>query len=253
MCDRRTVGLTIDGSFEAFLCVIHAFYYEKIMPAHIVDEALYQPTLGTAYLHIKTDPEKAAAVTEGIRKKISADCLQYLYCAFLNKDEQRYMDLFHYVVAGFKTGRAIDRYEQWQSVLNTHKYARNTLNEAHFFKEFIRFKKTVSGVFYARVEPENHVLPLIADHFASRMIDERFMIHDVRRRLAVVYDTAEWAIFDIPANAETVVTLAGDETDFQDLWITFFNAVAVEERISKKRQRNILPLRYRKNMTEFKR
>lgn len=251
MCDRRAVGVIFDGSFEAFLCVIHDFYYKKLLPADIVCETMFQQRLGMDYRRVEADSDNAAAVADGIRKKISEECFENLYSAFLNKDESKYMDLFRYIVAGFKIGREIDRYEQWQSVRQTHKYARNTRNEAHYFIEFIRFKDTKNGVLYARIEPESHVLPLIADHFASRLISERWMIHDVNRRLAVVYDTNEWAIYETPAHA--VVEISDTEEQFQDLWIAFFNAIAVKERISHKRQRGMLPLRYRTNMPEFKR
>lgn len=251
MCDRRNIGIVFDGSFEGFLCIIHDFYYKKIIPAEIVCEKGFQQSLGINYQNTFTDYENALVVSEGIRKKISQDCFNTLYCGFSNKDENRFMDLFNYAIAGFKIGKDIDRYEQWDFVLQAHKHARNTLNEAHFFKEFIRFRETKDGVLYSRIDPENNVLPFIADHFASRLIDEKWIIHDANKGMAVVYDSKEWAVYDTPANA--TVEISGDEENFQNLWIAFFNAISIKERESNKRQRNMLPLRYRKNMLEFKR
>jgi probable DNA metabolism protein len=53
-------------------------------------------------------------------------------------------------------------------------------------------------------------------------------------------------------NQEEIEKLAGCEDDYQNLWEEFFRSVSIKERESHKLQRNNLPLRYRKNMVEFK-
>ena len=250
MHNRRDIGIVFDGSFDGFLNIIYGFYYDKIVPADIVTEN-FQPKLGVKYDFLYTDYDKALKVSNGIKKKISADAFNHLYSAFFNKDDERYMHLFNYIVAGFKTGWRIDSHSHWEFVLKTHKYSMNTLNEAHFFKEFIRFKNTKSNILYSRIEPENNILTFVADHFASRLIDEKWIIHDACRNLAIIYDASEWVLYEVPQDA--VFETDSGEEDYQELWIAFFNAIAIEERISKKRQRNMLPIRYRKNIVEFKR
>jgi probable DNA metabolism protein len=45
--------------------------------------------------------------------------------------------------------------------------------------------------------------------------------------------------------------LKNDSDEYQDLWKIFFENIAIKERINPKLQRNNLPLRFRKDMTEF--
>ena len=247
---KPKAGVIFDGTFDGFLTIVHSFYYQKLCPAAIADESSFQQELGLTYTQVTTDHGKAATVAEGFRQKCGPDCFQTLYAGFLHRESDRLMDLFSYVIAGFKLGPSIDQKLTWPFVLKTHYYAGNTLREAHLFKGFLRFKNTTSGVFYAELEPENHILPLIADHFTDRLMNERWIIYDKKRKLAAVYDTQQWAIYDAPAGAMAAVSQ--DEDQFQALWTAFYEAIAIQERKSDKRQKQMLPLRYRKHMTEFK-
>ena len=45
--------------------------------------------------------------------------------------------------------------------------------------------------------------------------------------------------------------MAAKSDGYRDLWKTFYQAIAIEERKNPKLQRNMMPLRYREYMTEF--
>lgn len=250
-CDvtvRDTI-LTFDGSFEGFLCLIHAFYYDKLKPSGIVCENQYQQRLGAEYRKVETDYNKAETVANGIRKKISINCYDTLYTAFLNESDDKFMDLFNYCVLGFKAGRDVDKFEKFDFVLKTHDYAQRVIGESHLFKGFVRFKKTAENILYARIEPKNNVLPMLIEHFVTRLPDEKWIIHDAGRQLAAIYDAEEAAIYETPAFIE--VSNSNDEDYFQNMWRVFNSEISVMGRVSRNRQRNMLPLRYRSNMTEF--
>jgi hypothetical protein len=64
-----------------------------------------------------------------------------------------------------------------------------------------------------------------------------------------VYNGKEYFITKVPNDAKVV--LSEKEEQIQDMWTLFFTTIAIKERSSYKRQRQVLPLYFRGNMTEF--
>jgi len=248
MLDRE-LAVVFDGSLEGFLCVVYAHYYEQITPLSIQREGQYQNTLYAEEYFISTDFEKAARVQRGIRKKISHQAEDYISYAFLSEDDSCYMEIFKYLLLGFKLGKSVDCYLQEDCVLKVHKLARYVGREVHLLSGFSRFAETKQGVFYCSISPVNNVLPVLAEHFSDRMMNQAWVIHDKKRKLAAVYNGEHYAIGSVPDGAN--FEYKDKELQVQDLWRTFFNSVSIKERENKKLQRNLLPLYFRKSMLEF--
>ena len=250
MPDRRAVGALFDGSFAGLLCVVHAYYYDRILPVELELESAYQATLGTAYVTIPTDEAKAAAALAGMQKKLTPEAVHNAFSAFLNPDPARFLTIFHYIVAGFYYGRALDAYEQLDYVLRVHRLSGQVGREAHLLKGFVRFQKTRDGIFYADITPHCDVLHILAEHFTERLSNERWILHDVQRGTAAVYNTNHFEIMDAPPEAARIAQDDGD--GYEALWAAFYDAIEIRERRNPKLQRQMLPLYFRKNMTEHK-
>jgi probable DNA metabolism protein len=251
---RTEVSVLFDGTFDGFLCVVHAFYYEKIYPLHIQSEDMYQQTLDAEPYYIATDETKAAAVLKSIRKKISDDAAHRLYYASLAGESTElstdmYMDMLAYVVLGFKMGKKTDTYLQHDAVLRVHSLSRQVGRETHLLSGFCRFAETKQGVYYCVITPKNYVLAPLAEHFRDRFMTQPWIIHDKRHNLAAVYNGESYVIADVPGGAK--VSLSDREEQIQDMWALFFATIAIKERSGYKRQRQVLPLYFRGNMTEF--
>ncbi len=244
----RRCHVVFDGSFDGFLCIIYAYYYRKIIPQEISKVDYIQTDLFNEICNIETDNDKAAKVAEGIKNKISVRAFERSYLAFSCKD-LRFMDLFRYIIFGFQTNEEVDRHMHIDFVRNIEALASNTSREAHRFLGFVRFRDTRAGVLYSSIEPDNYILPQLAEHFSGRMPDERWMIHDTNRGLCVVYDKRRYIICATDRHA--YVEESEFEDVYQDLWKTFYRTVAVEARESKKRLNHMLPKKYRKNLTEY--
>jgi probable DNA metabolism protein len=82
------------------------------------------------------------------------------------------------------------------------------------------------------------------------MPSDTWLIHDVRRRLAIHWDRKELAWVDPedlpPENPE----LAEDEGAYQFLWQTYFRNIAVTDRRNPRLQRQYMPARYWKHLVE---
>jgi len=250
MSDRRAVGVMFDGSFEGLLSIVHAYYYDGLLPLEIVEESSFQPSFGLEYVPIPAAPEKAAQVIDGIHKKLTAATAQYIFSAFLHADSDKYFTIFQYIIAGFHYRHTLDQYEQIDYVLRVHKLAQRVNGEAHLLKGFTRFVKTADNIFYADISPNHNVLPILAEHFAERLGGERWIIHDVKRGTAVVYDTQSWQLTDAPAQAANLQVTSND--NFSDLWSAFHEAIMIRERKNPRQQRSMMPKYFWKHMTEHK-
>ncbi|MCL2049078.1 MAG: TIGR03915 family putative DNA repair protein [Defluviitaleaceae bacterium] len=256
-------SVTFDGSFEGFLCVVYAVYYEKLAPLVIQIAGQEQLTLcDTPPVDIKTDDSRASRVYNAICEKIARDAGQRVYYAFLADDEGRLLAILQYIKLGFLVGGAVDSHLHEDFVARVHRLAKYVWREAHLLHGFCRFesvllnsgnaeKPSESEVLYAPVTPKNDVLVLLAQHFCERLKHRAWVIHDKSRNKAAVYDGHTYTIVTVPAGEANIVHTS-DEAQTRELWTAFFNAIAISERKNPRLQRQMLPLYFRGNMTEFR-
>ena len=252
MSDGRIVNLTavIDGSFDGLLTVVFARYYEKLMPDEIVVRDMCQQRLDAEYISIETDIRKARRVFDALIKAVP-EAAENIFYAFSNPNEDKYMDIFRYILLAFSKKHSVDRYLKLNYVRNVLQMRRYASMETHKLHGFVRFAQTRSGVLYSEIAPVNDVLYFVALHFTERLISEAWVIHDVKRKKAAIYDMKELILADTGGFSN--VDLIPGEEQFQDLFIGFLKSIAIKERSNPKLQRQLLPNRYRPYMAEFTR
>ena len=248
---RELVNVLFDGTFDGLLTIVHAHYYDKLEPDYISEKFAYQQTVGTIYTDIETDIQKSGTVFDALHKKISPDAASTVYRAFLYFEEARFLHIYNYILLGFKVGADVDRHMKTDCVTYTQQCAKRAGHEAHKLTGFCRFVETKDKVLYCKIGPDCNVLEIIANHFADRLMNEQWIIHDEKRAIAAVYDGNEYMITDVPDTVS--YTESEDEAAYKDLWHSFFDTIAIKNKINYKLQRQNLPLRYRKYMHEFKR
>ena len=252
-----------DGSFEGLMCVVYARYYDKIEPItircfgdvaisqlHLADITSSGELLDEAVLSvtIETDYSKAERVFAALQKK-TGEGAQNAYRAWLSP-KKMYWELFNYVILCFKEGGNAENFKTRDYVLDVQKTASYVGREAHLLTGFCRFVETKTGVFYCDISPVNDVLPILAEHFCERFSEQPFVIHDVRRGTAVIYDTKNYIIQEVGKNAK--FEFDAIEEQWQELWSAFHKTIANEQRVNKKLHRQMMPLRFRKHVTEYK-
>lgn len=237
-----------DGTFEGFLTAIYKHYYNQ-KAERIVIEGAYQVGLLEEYERVVTDKEKAAKVQKALEEKLSSEALHHIHHAFLSFEEFKDTQLLHYIEFGFKQGKSLDDLHGDPRVLPVHKMSRRVGFERHRFLGLLRFQQ-VENILYAEFEPDNDIITLLADHFADRLKQEKFIIHDKKRHQAIVYSDGFWYVTDFTLNQK--LTLTNKEKEWQELWKGYFNQVAIKERKNLKLQQQFVPKKYRRNITEFK-
>lgn len=119
--------------------------------------------------------------------------------------------------------------------------------ETDKFRGFIRFAETESGILYAPFAPDCDITAIIVNHFISRFRREKFVIHDVKRNIAAVYNGKDCIITPF---SDPDLYLSDDEEEMQKLWKEYYRSVNIAGREHLKQMRGYMPVRYWKYLPE---
>jgi len=245
-----------DNTFDGLLTCVFEAFNRKEFPENIIGENKQLP-LFTESFKVVTDDAKAERVLKGLRKKISKPALDMLFISYLSELEDIEIRLFRYMRQALLSEKSIETNFADPDVLELSKIYRKVRREEERIRQFVRFQKTADGMFFAVMDPEHNVLPLTARFFKTRYADQQWIVYDVRRNYGLYYDlkTVETVHFDqLPVSASTG-QLATDKLDeyekaFQDLWKDYLKAITILERRNLKLQRQHMPRRFWKYLTE---
>ena len=252
-----------DYTFEGFLsCVYHHWYTEKA--DGIFPEGIYQLDLCRYAMTIETDQEKAGRVLDAVTEKISKWDAQRVYQVFCSNDPEKEMNLLRYLEFGFKSGSKIRLLHGNPVVKAVEKAEQRVFLEVHRMCGLIRFSevRNRSGnlILYSKIEPDNDILEFLAPHFTDRFKSEPIIIHDLGREKALFAFEKKWEIAALMRNATgsgnhnaaepPLLESTESELCYSSLWKNYFEVMATRERINPKCQRQFMPARYWKHLTE---
>ncbi|GCD10644.1 TIGR03915 family putative DNA repair protein [Clostridium tagluense] len=237
-----------DGSFDGFLSVIYDCYYSRV-PESIERESDYNFNILYEDIVIGTDMAKSGKVYRAILEKISQDTLVYVYQAFLSEEDGIELNLFRYIQLGFKLGSKVNDFLTEEAVNEVQKISRKVGFEAHRFLGLVRFQE-FKGILYAAIEPTYNIVELIGSHFSARLKNEKWVIHDVKRKIGIVYENNEMILRDL--KFEKLESHEEEELLYQNLWKAFHKSISIEERCNERLQMQHMPKKYWNNLTEMK-
>ena len=248
---------TVEGVFTAIYEI-----YEKHMD---LDTTRVQTSedqdlrLFATYESVQTDFEKAHKVTRTIRSRLGEDAYKDICMALTTTDGDKAQAVFKTIVTGLrmtkgnKIAYVMDNLSD-AYVRKVMTLSRNAGNELHHMIEFVRFEEVTQGFLMARFSARNKILPMMVPHFADRLPSENFIIYDERHDWAAVHPArCDWVMVE-GAGAKLgllVEEVSDSETNYQKLYRHFVDKIAIDDRRNYELQRNMLPIRFRKYMTEF--
>ncbi|GHT54153.1 DNA metabolism protein [Bacteroidia bacterium] len=245
-----------DHTFDGLLTCVFDAFNRKEFPEKIAGEEVQLPMF-TESFRVITDEAKADRVLAALRKKISKSAADMLFIDFLSELEGVEMILFRYIQKALTTETGIEMNFADPDVLELSKIYKKVIREEERMRQFVRFQKTADGMFFAVMDPVHNVLPLSARFFQNRFADQPWIVYDVRRKYGLYYDlkTVETVHFDhLDISLETGKLTAGKlddyEAAFQDLWKDYLKAITIQERKNLKLQRQHMPKRFWKYLTE---
>ncbi len=247
---RLTGGIVLqyDDSFEGLLTAIFESYRRKPMPVSVVG-AQHQRLLGVEYETITTDDSKAERVIAGIEKTIGGDVYERIWTGFLSCQPDKGDIIYQYIRLGMHLGHAVHQHLTDERVMAMDKLASLVGKESSQLIEFVRFSRMEGGVYYAKIQPDNEVIPLMMPFFVDRFQTHPFIIHDTDRQSAGVSTPQGWFLTST-ADME-LPSLADDEWDYRRLWKRFYDTIAIKERINPQLRRQHMPKRFWRNITEM--
>lgn len=237
-----------DGSFDGLLTSIYEAYYRGEDIEDIVPKDSMEENFLVQKVFISTDGEKSRKVYEAIGNKISEEALKRVFYAYLSELPGHGITILKYLQLGFKFGPQVDLNLSNNIILKMDNINYKVGMEKHRMLGLIRFKQLENGILYSSIEPDYNIVGLLAPHFASRMMNENWAIHDVKRGIGVLYNKKEWVIKDIEV-ADSLM-IKEDEEEYQELWKAYFKSIAIQSRINPKLQKRNMPMRYWKHLVE---
>lgn len=245
-----------DGTYAGWLTAVFEIYESKLEDVVFAsDEASSALLFGTTH-RVITDENKAKRVLSGLQKRLSAEGVNRLYNTYLSDMDRVEDTLLNFVRHAFMSSQNIEEDYGNPAVWAVKNAAKRVKREAHRMEAFVRFKLTKDGLYYAIIEPECDVLPLIAPHFESRYADQRWLIYDVRRKYGLYYDLEKVDTVAIAFSQgrafSALIAEVSDENEafYQELWRRYFKSVNIESRANRRLQLQHMPKRYWKHLTE---
>ena len=237
-----------DGSFDGLLTSIYEAYYRREEIEDIVPRDSMEDNFLVQKIFISTDKEKSSRVYEAIENKISEEALRRVFYAYLSELPGHGVTILKYLQLGFKLGPQVDLNLSNDIVLKMDKINYKVAAEKHRMLGLIRFKELENGILYSSIEPDHNIVGLLAPHFTSRLMNENWAIHDIKRGIGVLYNKKEWVIKDIEISVSLMIK--EEEEEYQDLWRAYFKSIAIQSRINPKLQKRNMPMRYWKHLVE---
>jgi probable DNA metabolism protein len=244
--------LKCENSFDGFLSAVFDVYEYRL------GDVLFQKTsehlFGNVHEVCCTEA-KSTRVWKGLKARMESGRAQQLFAAYLSELPEMNDQLMRYVRYVFDSKRNISSDYTNEAVLGVTQAAQKVHREKHRMEAFVRFKLTHDNLYYAWVEPDFNVLPLIANHFKNRYADQRWMIYDLKRKYGIHYDLKEVTSIAITQSGadklqNTAVAEHPKELLYQELWKHYFKSVNIPSRKNVKLHIQHMPFRYWKHLTE---
>ena len=245
-----------DKTFEGLLTAVFDAYYRKTFPDKLLGLEELEPLFVDESYTVVTDEEKSGRVWKGLAKKLSPitrNMLSYVWMSELPGSDEL---IFRYIRKALDSTHSIEMNFADDDVLQMRNVAQKVNKEKHRLIELVRFQKAADDIFFAPVSPDHNSLPLTLEHFTDRFADQKWIIYDTKRNYGYYYDmkTVTEMTLDsndlFPEGKLDEKRMAEDEKLFQELWKGYFKSMTIKERINLKLQRQHMPQRYWKYLTE---
>jgi probable DNA metabolism protein len=243
------LDLIYDGSFEGLMtCMYDAFRLHYKLYG-IYPEYNYQGNLLIESKSVAADTRKAEIVCTSISSRVSHEALENILYVFLSENNDLGIYIYNYLSLAWKVGSIVDSYLSNDSIFKIHSIKEKVLGERHRMLGLIRFRHLKGDIYYAPIEPDYNITGLLVPHFIKRIPNENFIIHDIKRNIAALYNTKECILADFSMAQNPI--LDEDEYEYQELWKQYFKSISITERANPLLQRRNLPVRYWKYLTEM--
>ncbi|MDE4455716.1 TIGR03915 family putative DNA repair protein [Psychrobacter sp. DAB_AL62B] len=254
-----------EPSFEGWLSAVFYVYAHKLQDneaLQLTAQDCYVPSLISQSTSVVTDENKAERVLIKLNELLGRSGMRNILWGFLSEKDSIGTTLFHVVKYAIDYPNRLIMDDLGNlNVLELVQTVKSVCREKHRMEAFVRFEHTVDDVYFARVEPDFNVLPLIGEHFRQRYQDQHWAIYDLSRGFGIYYNKSQ-STPSHPAALQTITDLddavlrnpasihSEDEQRYQRFWQGYFTNVNIKERKNSRLHKQYLPQRYWKYLSE---
>ena len=232
-----------DGTKNGFLTAfVKAFQDEDAF----LSSKTVQPLIGQGQVCVETDL-KVAEKAQNRLLSFDRDCMNDLDILLRSGMDNHEQIAFRYFRLLAKIKLPVGKRLADLDVFRAVECMKKVRFEIHRFHGFIRFMETASGALYAPFSPDNDICDLLAPYFKGRFPHFPFVLHDVKRQKAAIYDGN--TIFTAPLS-EAQILLSANELEWQALWKNYYAAVNIPSRERIQQMKGFMPTRYWKFLPE---
>ena len=246
-----------DRTLDGMLTCVFDTYARRERPTQILANTDPLPLFTEHIHHVTTDTGKAGRVWRKLESQLTREALRAITISHLSEQPTLDLPLFRYLAKAVVASRGFEHNFSDEDVLCVTNMARRVSRECLHIMQFVRFQKAADGTFFALVEPDCNVLPLAINHFSDRFNDQPFLLFDKRRQYGYYHADGQTTHVTPDQQAPHFITgrlddtlLAPDEKLYEQLWQTYFKAICIRERLNPRKQRQDMPVRYWKYLTE---
>lgn len=247
--------LTYDHTFEGLLSAVFEMYERKLAKVCIRKKDTVLPSLFEAPLNIVTDETKMLRVLHKLKRLLGVEGVRKLWKAWLTEEAEVEDCIVGTIRYALEQGTNVLSDFGNLHVLQLNEQLKKIAREKHRMEAFVRFQLTKDELYYAAIEPDFNVLPLIIAHFQNRYADQRWLIFDLNRHYGIYYDlnTTEFITFEeheqtLQLNDKNI--FQEKEQLYQVLWKEYFKSTNIRARKNTKLHVQHVPRRYWKYLTE---
>jgi probable DNA metabolism protein len=248
--------LIYDSTFEGLLTAVFEVFEYKYDAVEIIAKENYTQENFFAETHeVITDFEKSDRVLKKLEENLGKEGISQLMLVYFSERK----DLERLILSAVR--HSINHPKQNilkdfgnDDILEISKICRSVGRERHRMLAFVRFELLQDEVYFAKIEPDFNVLPLIQKHFKDRYADQKWMIFDLKRHYGIFYDLKN-VDFSFPMNLnckilEILNSFITRKKKYQTLWQRYFVKTGIPERKNMKLHIQWMPKRYWKYLTE---
>jgi len=246
-----------DKTFEGLLTVVFEAYDKKLFPEMLLSEDDIVPMFAEEVHQVMTDDNKSYRVWQGLQKKLSKGATRMVWMVWLSEEDRCDELIFRYIKKVFDSKERIETNFSDADVLRMAQIAKMVGHEAEHIRQFARFQKASDDMYFAPISPKCNALPLSVSYFQDRFADQKWVVYDMIRKYGFYYDLKTVVEITLDGAGSHLISgkldesmMAEDEKIFQELWKGYFNALTIKERINLKLQRQHMPVRFWKYLTE---
>lgn len=258
-----------DGTFEGMLTCVYLSVKARELPCDLQTPANLQLRLGQKERTVETDLNAALQVKRSILRSHGSEVFTHLQEAAASDSEDAGMTVFLFTKRLLGQCRACSSCLQKATCNNAcqlghnrkildeladplvrrvESLRRHALNEKERMIQFIRFQHLEDDVWFARCNPNANVVPLLMNWFRARFNTQRFVIYDETHKISGIYDGQRCHLV-----TGDITPPAAQSQDHQvsQAWKRYFDSLCIPERINPELQRQLMPKRLWKNITEM--